>query len=132
MHREGNLWYLIRGSKLKICWLELGQNCDYEPFFDTLTSREKKKILCTLKRIANSGIYLSKEKCKKIENGIFEIKAGQIRMPFFYHKEYRKHIVITHVFKKKQDRWPSSELDKANKRMRKAETLEPMEPQGGN
>ncbi|MCD4786137.1 MAG: type II toxin-antitoxin system RelE/ParE family toxin [Candidatus Eremiobacteraeota bacterium] len=132
MHKKCNLWYLIRGSVLRICWLELNQKYDYEPFFDSLTNREQKKVLYMLNRITNFGVNWSQEKCKKIDDRIFEIKAGQIRIPFFYHKKYRNYIVITHMFRKKQDEWPPGELNRANKRMKIAETLKPMEPQGGS
>ena len=129
MSRKCNLWYLIRGFKLKFCWLELGAKCDFEIFYNSLTTREQKKVIVAIEKFSENGMCWNKEISKKITDNIYEIKAGQIRIPFFFHKAYQNHIVITHMFKKKRDKWPQTEVKRAEERMIKAQELDPKEPE---
>jgi len=50
------------------------------------------------------------EHCKKLDDNLFEFKAGKVRVLFFVD---RSHIVLTNAFLKKQDRTPKTEIARA-------------------
>lgn len=74
---------------------------------------------------AERGRINNPEKCKSIGDGIFEMKSYQWRIPFFYHPVVKTHIVITHMFQKKQNIWPKEELRRALERKAVGEKLRP-------
>jgi len=46
-------------------------------------------------------------------------------MPFFYHKTLERAIVISHMFIKKKDAWPRTEIQRAYDRKKVGEELKP-------
>lgn len=83
-----------------------------DDFIQGLSDSDRIKLLALLKRAADMGpmnIH-DGEKFKKLEGTIFEFKVFQIRMPCFY--DGRK-IILTHGFKKKKDKTPPAEIQRA-------------------
>ena len=80
------------------------------------TTGQKARAL--LKRTGDSGPPKhNTTQCRSLEDGLFELKAGQLRIVFFYDGPGR--VVCTHAFAKKGQRTPRREIDRA-KRLRAA------------
>ncbi len=84
----------------------------FDNFIEELNVAEQTKLLALLKRAADMGPrnINDGEKFKKLEGDLFEFKSFQTRVPCFY--DGRK-IVLTHGYKKKQDKTPRREIDRA-------------------
>ncbi|MCD4785380.1 MAG: type II toxin-antitoxin system RelE/ParE family toxin [Candidatus Eremiobacteraeota bacterium] len=113
MSENFKLKYFYEGEKFKICWFDAGQSCDFMPKYMGLEEADKKKVNALIKRTCDHGVGHNKQKWRELETGLFEMKSGQIRMPFFYHKELKGLIVVTHMFVKKRKRCPPEELERA-------------------
>lgn len=105
--------------KKTILYVLTGSKCWAREYIDTLEDKDKSKLLALLNRIVDHGPPRNKEKFKHLEDGIFEIKSYQDRLPCFYDKNRRNALVITHGVKKKSPKLPREEIKKA-KNMRKA------------
>jgi len=69
-----------------------------------------------LQYAADHGPPENKEKCRHLEEGIYEFKtSGGIRVLWFWDED--RMIVCTHAFVKKQQKTPLGEIEKA-KRLR--------------
>jgi len=125
MSKEPLLILTHSGKQFEICWIDMGQSCDFFPVYVSLLNSDKKKVDAYLFRTANHGITFNPTKWKKEEKGIFAMKLGQIRIPYFYHSIYRKLIVISHMFIKKKDRWHPKEIKRVRDRKALSEKLVP-------
>ena len=103
----------------------MGQSNDFIPMLKNLAEIDQKKIVKLIQYTADCGPGRNKEKWRKIEDGIFEMKSYQYRIPFFYHREVRGMIVIMFMFMKKKDRWAHCELEQARKRIKIGKNLRP-------
>jgi phage-related protein len=84
-------------------------------FVEALNDGERAKIDALFRRLGDNGWITNVEKFKKIEGtspALYELKAFQIRMPCFF---MGRRVVVTHGFKKKKDKMPTSELVRANR-----------------
>ena len=68
-------------------------------------------MMALFKRIGDTGKIQNTEKFKKIADQLFEFKFSQIRMICFFSPD--REIIITHGFRKKSPKTPSSEIQKA-------------------
>jgi phage-related protein len=56
------------------------------------------------------GLFATIRQFKKLDGDIFEFKRHQIRIGCF---QVSRRWFLTHGFRKKQDKWPKVELDRA-------------------
>jgi phage-related protein len=102
------------GVKFAIAFAgEKNGDCPAGDFFDKLSKLDKAKITALFKIAADHGKFFNPTKFGDLENGLFEFKSHQIRMPFAYAQNLRREIVITHGFVKKKDKTPKGEIDRA-------------------
>jgi phage-related protein len=107
------------GTKLDIFALGTeGNNLLYEKeFYNTLDEKVVQKMEARLTYLAqNAPRFSNDEIVKKLDRNIYEVRArfGKVfpRLLFFF---YDGKIVITHGFKKKTDKTPQAEIDRANR-----------------
>lgn len=94
-----------------ICALQAGADCPAEEYIRSLNESDKKKVLALLKRTAFHGPPHNREKFLKVEDDLFEFKVFQHRILCFFRPG--RVIVLTHGFRKKRDRIPSGEIQRA-------------------
>jgi len=88
-----------------------------EEFFDGLSMVEKAQ-LSKLFQILGDDTHGEPRNPKKfgvLDDGLYEFKSFQIRMPFAYAKGERGLVLITHGFRKKRDKTPSSQIARAKR-----------------
>lgn len=73
--------------------------------------RDRAKIVSRIMRMAELGPHSNTERYNDLGDGIFELKVGQHRIPFFYGS--RGVIVLTHGFFKRQQQAPPREVARA-------------------
>jgi len=80
----------------------------------TAAPAQRVKVLRTIERLADEGRCDNVERFKHERNGIFAIKAWQIRLYCFWSND--KRLVLTNVVTdKKQDKARVSDLDRAER-----------------
>ena len=73
------------------------------------------KIMVRFQRLADYGkSYYNDQQFKHITGQIWELKVGQYRFPCFW---YEGNWVVTHGFRKKQNKWPHGELKRTKRIM---------------
>jgi mRNA-degrading endonuclease RelE of RelBE toxin-antitoxin system len=110
-----------RGASFEICcWKEDKGECPFEDFFKELKENghpDLGQMLRLIKRSAELGPPRNIEMSRALEGrnaeGLWEFKAGAIRVIWFY--ERNKIIVCTHGFLKKGRKTPASEIKLAQK-----------------
>ncbi len=80
-------------------------------FFDALPVQDKAKLLRLFALLADRGRIENPEKFGNLKEGFFEFKSFQIRMPCRFLPGGV--VLITHGFRKKRDRTPREEIDRA-------------------
>jgi hypothetical protein len=90
--------------------------CPAKEFLDHLSLAKNAQVIRIIKRIADFGKIHNREQFKKIEEGFYEFKYFQIRMPCFFLPNHR--LVITHGFFKKGDHIGEGQIARM-KRIRK-------------
>jgi hypothetical protein len=102
----------IATGKKTIVWAESTDGrCPAKQFFDELDEREQAKLENLFEMMAEQGTVRNHEKFKLLEDGLFEFKAHQLRMPCFF--DSRNRVVVTHGFRKKRDDAPKAEIERA-------------------
>ena len=103
------------GDKFTIAFArEKSGDCPADEFFNSELSLHEQAKLTALFRIAGDhGEFFNREKFGDLGNGLYEFKSFQIRMPFLYAKNEHRLILITHGFRKKRDRTPKKEIERA-------------------
>lgn len=81
-------------------------------FLETVEQRDKKKVMALFQRMADYGEdgVANEQHFKHEEGEIWAFKRGQIRIPCF---RVENCWFLTHGFKKKTDKWPQSQLERA-------------------
>lgn len=130
MSEEYSLELFLEGRKFKIYWLNMSQSCDFTPFYDSMNIKERKKLNSLIVQTGDQGPGHNREKWNSLETGLFEMKSGKNRVPFFYHEKIKDAIVITHIFVKKQNKCPAGELERARKRREIANQMMPTQAIG--
>lgn len=106
-----------------------GSHDDVGAFLDELAGssrRDHQNLVALLRMIANHGLPKNRQKYRKVEDVICEIKSFQVRL---LHFRQGRRLLITNALRKKRDRLPPSEVDKA-KRIRAAWKREFAEQEG--
>jgi phage-related protein len=84
-------------------------------FIESLTQREKAKILNWIELLEQQGPQLPRPYADLLEDGIHELRSklsgNQIRVLYFFC--FREFIVLTHSFIKNTDKIPVTEIAKA-------------------
>lgn len=91
-------------------------------FLENLDEEESGKVIALFGYVRREGLPKDRRRCNILGDGVFELKAGQIRLPFFYDPEHRKVIVLTHHFKKQSQNTPPREIRAAIQRRSLTET----------
>jgi phage-related protein len=88
-----------------------------EEFFDGLSVIERAQLQKLFEILCNDthGEPRNPKKFGVLDDGLYEFKSFQIRMPFAYAKSERGLVLITHGFRKKKDKTPPTEITKAKK-----------------
>ena len=102
---------VYRGKQYDISSVIHSGKSQVKEFIDGLPQSEQKKIVALLRRTADHGILSNEEKFRKLDHGIWEFKSFQVRLLCFFERNHL--IVLTHGFKKKQDRTPKNEIERA-------------------
>ena len=97
-----------------------GGACPAEDFMDGLLSDEKGKryhatLMKHFQRMATQGRITNETQFKKLQGvrpTLVEFKAHQARVIGFFHG--RGLVVLTHGFRKKQDRTPKQQIERAH------------------
>lgn len=86
-------------------------------FLDVLDARKLAQVIHRIKLLANTepGAPRNPELFGVLEDGIFEIKSFQIRIPFAYAKSERGVILLLSGFLKKKQKTPPGEIAKAKR-----------------
>ena len=82
---------------------------------ERMDEADKKQFLQLVQLVADSGPPTNEQKCRKVQsqNGLFELKPGSWRIPFFYHGPGQ--IVLTHMFPKEGSKAQTTEFEYAAK-----------------
>jgi hypothetical protein len=81
-----------------------------EEFYLALSVADQAKVNGLLKQMADHGKIVNREKFRQVEGSIFEFKSFQIRISCY---RDRSCWYLLHGFLKKKNRWPSSEVIRA-------------------
>jgi phage-related protein len=102
-----------------------GEDIVYSFIDNNLQTTEQKKIINLIELFHQSGNIENKEAFKYLQDGVFEFKRGQVRiLCYFLSGRKVKSLVLLHGFKKKCQRTPGKELDKAISRKNLLEKLQ--------
>lgn len=82
-------------------------------FFEALPMRDQAKLMRLFARLADHGRIDNPEKFGNLKESFFEFKSFQIRMPCRFLP--RGVVLITHGFRKKRDRAPREEIERAKR-----------------
>lgn len=82
-------------------------------YFYSLSAGEQRKLLTLFKRIGDLGVIMDKTKFRHEGDQIYAFKPKPDRFLCFFFEG--KKILVTNAFRKKQDKLPKSEKDKALK-----------------
>lgn len=89
--------------------------CPMEEFLDDLENEEKVFIRRSIQRLEEFGYELKRPHAAPLRDHIMELRKkthqGSIRLLYFFFDGEK--FIITHGFKKKSDKVPDSEIDKA-------------------
>ena len=75
----------------------------------------RNKILSYIKLLEKHGVWIGEPVCKKLVDGIYELRPLKNRVLFFYH-EKDQYILLTH-FIKKTGKTPKHEIERAKRKM---------------
>jgi len=82
-------------------------------FLENETSEKDQAALYrVIERLAESGKVSNREKFKKLDGEIWEIKSFQLRIGAF---RLRSVWYLTHGFQKKRDKWPKAQIERAER-----------------
>ena len=102
------------GSSFKVVYAATKNGSPGYEFVKSLSETDQAKILHLFKMFGDQGRISNPEHFKKIEGTeFFEFKSFQIRMPCFYAPGHL--LIVTHGFRKKRGRTPSTEIERAKR-----------------
>ena len=78
---------------------------------DALSGRDRTKLDVIFQRLGDMGSLKNRTKFKKVDDGVFEIKSGQIRLFCFFTND--KRLVLLYGIRKKTDRLKTKDIRKA-------------------
>ena len=77
---------------------------DFLAQLNTNNAREFAKLMALLNRVTHKGPPHNEEKCRLLEDGIFEFKTTKARLLWFYDDRRRKVIICTNGYIKKSQK----------------------------
>lgn len=84
-----------------------------EEFFDQLPKADQAKLMNLFRILGDHGKHSNPEKFGDLQDGLYEFKSFQVRMPFAYAKNEKATVLISHGFKKKSPKTPKAEILRA-------------------
>ncbi len=102
---------LYTGDKWSIRGLADSRRCWALEYINALQPSDQDRIESLLERTVDHGLPHNEEKFKKLEGKLFEFKSHQDRLLCFFHG--RGVLIVTHGYRKKQDKAPRSEIKRA-------------------
>ena len=86
-------------------------------FLDGLSATDRAKVRNALQLLCEFGVLLRMPHARPVSGhrGLWELRAGAIRMFYFAHTGQQ--LVILHAFRKKSQRTPAQEIAVAERRM---------------
>lgn len=112
MSAERRLAY--RGAMFKIAFARNREGAHpAEEFFDQLPKTDQAKLAKLFQILGDHGKHSNPEKFGDLDEGLFEFKSFQIRMPFMYAKNEKGLVLISHGFIKKSPKTPTAEIKRA-------------------
>ena len=100
------------GLKLTVeCMQRRSGSCPAGTFLDALSGRDRTKLDVIFQRLGDMGSLKNRTKFKKVDDGVFEIKSGQIRLFCFFTND--KRLVLLYGIRKKTDRLKTKDIRKA-------------------
>lgn len=106
------------GSKFKIVFArDSTGSCPAQVFFDACSSQDKARLMHLFRILSETELGAPKnpEKFGVPDNGLFEFKSFQIRMPFSYARREKGLVLISHGFVKKRDKTSPAEIERAKR-----------------
>jgi phage-related protein len=104
---------LYSGKEYDVSAITVDGRCYVIEFIEQLELDEQAKLLSLLERTADYGPPRNTEKFKKLEGDIWEFKSYQVRILCFFDRG--QIIIATHGFKKKRDKTPKREIERAER-----------------
>ncbi len=117
---------ITKGAHLAIYALVKGTRCEAKEFLDACASDKSsggfQSLFALLERIAEYGPPKNPEQFKQLQNGIYEIKAGGIRLFCFFtedridasnRKILSNELILTHGWKKGPKREQNQQIERA-------------------
>jgi phage-related protein len=106
--------YAYRGQRFSIAFAcDRDGSYPAEEFFDQLPQSDKAKLMNLFRILGDHGNHSNREKFGDLEDGLYEFKSFQVRMPFAYHKNEKGTVIISHGFIKKSPKTPKAEVLRA-------------------
>jgi phage-related protein len=105
---------IYRGRRLDVYYLVDGTRAYARDFvYGELTRSEQSQVVALVQRIADQGDLDNMEQFRQLHgySNLYEFKRFSVRLMCFF--DGRGRIVLTHGFKKKTDRTPRQEIDRA-------------------
>ncbi|MEA3403749.1 MAG: type II toxin-antitoxin system RelE/ParE family toxin [Armatimonadota bacterium] len=87
------------------------RNSLVQQYLQGLSETEHKKVVSRIMTMAEIGPHRNRERYGSLGDGVYELKVGQHRIPFFYGGQGI--IVLTHGFFKTHDEAPPAEVRRA-------------------
>lgn len=115
MDKNTNLIYEGQYHRVEWYYDEKGHSQPYE-YFVKSNSNQKRKFLILIKKMADFGVIFDKTKFRNEGEGIYAFKPQPDRYLCFFFDD--KKIIVTNAFRKKSDKLPVNEKEKALKIMR--------------
>jgi phage-related protein len=113
---SGERRVIYPGKRFRIAF---ARDCDgsypAQEFFDQLPKADQAKMVSLFRILGDHGKHSNPEKFGDLEDGLYEFKSFQIRMPYAYAQYEKGLLLITHGFRKKKDKTPPSQIERARK-----------------
>lgn len=88
--------------------------CDFNDFRVSLAEDERQRLDALVVRLADYGSHPSQERFRRELKNVYALKGHQVRVLSFYGNDgHGRSLVLTHGFKKKKDKMPPTELERA-------------------
>ncbi|QDT52429.1 hypothetical protein Pan44_04400 [Caulifigura coniformis] len=105
---------VAKGPVRTIAFAECRSGKPAKDFLEGLDPAQERKLRALFKITANHGESGNEQKFKKERGKIWAFKRDQMRVACF---RQGNTFFLTHGFLKKEDRWPTAELDRADRIM---------------
>ena len=89
---------LLSGARFRLFFIRDVETNVARVLTDLRNDKDAKRAFALIQHVADNGPPTNEQLCRSIATfrGLFELKAGRIRIPFYYRPNLQ--IVLTHVF----------------------------------